>query len=503
MNILVIDIGTSSMRGILYEESGQELAKHQVRYEPVKYPDGRIEQSPDTWIDALEQICREIAAILKERKIDAIAVTSQRSSVIPVDSEGVPLMDAIMWQDRRNAGICKRMEPCGKLIFDKTGAAINPVFSGSRMTWIARKRPDLSGKIFKYLNVAEYVLHRMTGEYRTDVTYGSRSHLMNLRERKWDKVLLNLFGVRADQLCELMEPGSIVGTVTMQFAKETGLPAGIPVISAGGDQQCAAVGQGVFREGTLSLVAGTGGFLVAAADEIPADLPRSMICNCSSVPGHYIVEANVLTCCSAFDWYCKNFYDWQDGRVDYERINRDLLQLDGQVSTPTVLPYFQGKSMPRWNPEARAIFDGLSLSTDRKELLKALVESICMELRNGIGLFETHLELSRICISGGLTNSSVINQMLSDICGYCLYHSQNSESTSIGALMTALVGLDVCASYEEAFERVCGENGQECFSPREALHEKYEQKRLEMNRLYDRLYADGGEDTGNDTRRVS
>ena len=413
MNTLIVDIGTSSMRGILFTEQGERLASCQVLYEPVKYPDGRIEQAPGDFSGALRKIASAAAKEAKEQKtaVDAVAVTAQRSAIIPVDRDGKPLMDTIMWQDRRNAGICKELEGKNDLIFERSGARINTVFSGSRMAWILRNCPEVFERLFKLVNIPEFVMHEMTGEYKTDVTYASRSHLMNLRTRKWDEEMLKLFGVLPELLCEIQEPGSVCGYLTAVFAEKTGLPEGIPVITSGGDQQCAAVGQGAYKEGTLSLVAGTGGFLVTALDEVPENPDPRLIFNCSSVAGRYMVEANVLTCCSAFDWFGRNFYPQRDGKIDYAAINEELKALEGNVSGVMVLPYFQGRSTPKWNPKARAHFGDISLAEGRGDMVKGLLEGIFMEIRNNILLFGEYVGIQKAYISGGLTNSEVINQI--------------------------------------------------------------------------------------------
>lgn len=391
-------------------------------------------------------------------------------------------------QKRRNAGICKRLEAQNDLIFEKSGARINTVFSGSRMAWILENCPEVCEKLYKFVNIPEYVMHHMTGEYKTDVTYASRSHLMNLRTRKWDSEMLQLFGICVEQLCEIEEPGSVCGTVTVDFANKTGIPKGIPVITSGGDQQCAAIGQGAYKEGTLSLVAGTGGFLVTALDEVPKNPDAQLIFNCSSVAGHYMVEANVLTCCSAFDWFGRNFYPLRDGAIDYALINQELEALKRKVSNAFVLPYFQGRSTPRWNPDARAHFGGISLADSRGDLAKGLLEGIFMEIRNNILLFGEYTEIDRAYISGGLTNSPVINQLQADVYGISLYHMEDSESTAFGALMVSLTGQGVYASLEEAFLNVRGNTTMDSYQPSLELFTSYEKKRKEMNKMYERLY---------------
>ncbi len=495
MNALIIDIGTSSMRGTLFTQDGERLVSQQVKYQPDKYPDGRIEQDPSDWTESIEKI---ILGIVKEAaksnlSIDCVAITSQRSAIIPIDRDGNPLMNTIMWQDQRNAGLCHDLEDKNQLIFEKSGAQINTVFSGSRMMWIRRNCPEVCKKLYKFVNIPEYVIHFMTGNYVTDVTYGSRSHLMNLRERRWDTQMLDLFEVQQEELCTLQEPGTVVGTVTKQFSAKTGLKEGTPVITSGGDQQCAAIGQGAYKEGTLSIVLGTGAFLVTAVENVPEDLSPRLICNCSGVSGKYMLEANVLTCCSAFDWFCQNFYDWGDGtnqenEIDYSRINQDLEKLDGSVSEVLVLPYFQGRSTPEWNPNARASFENITLGTSRNSILKGLLEGIFLEIKNNFSQFEINTNIQKAYISGGMTNSSLINQMQSDIYGIPLYRMDDRESTALGALMVALTGQGVYDSIESAFENIRGPMNQECYNPRMKYSEAYSEKLNEMNDIYHRIY---------------
>ena len=490
MNSLIIDIGTSSMRGVLFTQTGRILAVHQILYAPVKYADGRIEQSPGDWTGFLERIVTYVAERAKEQgaSIDVVAVTAQRSAVIPVDGGGLPLMDTIMWQDRRNADICGELEQYNDLIFAKSGAKVNTVFSGSRMGWIAKNCPDVLRRLYKFVNIAEYVLHHITGEFKTDVTYASRSHLMNLRERRWDPEMLHLFGVSERHLCEILEPGSVCGKVNAAFAARTGLQEGTPVVTAGGDQQCAALGQGAYREGTLSLVAGTGGFLVTALNEVPKDADPQLIFNCSSVAGCYMVEANVLTCCSAFDWFGRNFYPLKEGKIDYDAINAELEVLDGTLSGTLALPYFQGRSTPAWNPQAKAYFGEISLAASRAEMLKGLLEGIFMEIRNNILLFGKYVKMNRAYISGGLTKSEVINRIQADVYGLPLYRMADSESSAFGALMVTLVGMGVYRTLEEAFIAVRSGTKVSCYEPRMELSAAYEEKRKQMNGVYGKLY---------------
>ena len=265
MGIAVLDIGTSSMRGILYGGKGKKLFTEQVMYSPVYLPGDRVEQDPGDWKNAMERVMRACAAYGRENHVpvEAVSLTSQRSSVIAVDRDGNAIGNAIMWQDKRVLPLLKELRPYEKRIFSLTGSRINPVFSGSKMMWVRRFMPEVYEKTGHLAVIPDYIIHEMTGRWVTDATYGSRSLLMNLRTRHWDRELLALFEVDQEKLCEIIEPGSVAGTITRECAEKTGLPEGTPVISAGGDQQCAAIGMGILSCGDMEISAGTGAYIIA------------------------------------------------------------------------------------------------------------------------------------------------------------------------------------------------------------------------------------------------
>ena len=486
MNILVIDIGTSSMRGILYHENGEKVFTKQIRYQPVHDGEGKVEQDPKDFESALLVILRAFSSRSEMfgGNIDAISITSQRSAIIPADKNGDPLMDAIMWQDIRNRDFCEEVAGNNDRVRYLSGADVNCVFSGGKMGWVARALPEVYKKVCHFLTIPEYLIHRMTGEYTMDWTYGSRSNLMDIRTCTWSDELLSMFGVEKDNLAELKAPGEISGYITASYAEESGVPEGTPVISAGGDQQCAALGQGVYKEGILSIVAGTGAYLVTTSEKVPDILPRGSICNCSAVEGKYVLEANVLTCTSAFDWFLRTFYDWDE--PDYREINRQLEDLYAKKSSCLVLPYFQGRSTPDWNASARASFHNVTLGTSREELLKALVEGIFMEIENNIEQFRQFTKVSEASISGGMTRSGILNQMQADVYGMRLVHYEDTEATANGAFMSAIHRMEGI-SFDEAFDRVRAHSKKTFYEPDEEQYQNYRMLRKELNEIYRKL----------------
>lgn len=483
MNILIVDVGTSSMRGILYCDDGKKILIRRIKYRPVYRQNGWVEQPASDFSGALTELLK--AASSGGTDVDAVAVTAQRSSVIPVDKEGLPLADAIMWQDNRTLEIGKELHAYNQRVKYLSGASINPVFSGSKMLWLKRNKPQIYNKAFKLVNIPEYLLHLMTGEFVSDHTYGSRSNLMNIRSREWDKELLEIFELDEKYLCRLTSPGDIAGYLTPSYAAVTGMRSGIPVISSGGDQQCAAIGNGAYKNGNISVVTGTGAFLATTCDNVPEDLEEDMICNCASVRGKYIIEANVLTCCSAFDWFCRNFYGCES--IDYEGINRDLEGIYENISDCIVLPYFQGKYSSGDKP-VKAFIGNITLGTEKRELLKAILEGIFMEIDNNMCKMKKYIDINCAYISGGLTNSRVMNQMQADIYGMPLYRMNDAESTALGAFLAARQGLGL-GTVEDEFLRFQNLSGVEKYDHNIDMHKKYLAKKDFMNCLYKKIYG--------------
>jgi xylulokinase/glycerol kinase len=482
MNTLVIDAGTTSIRGILYTEAGEPAAQCRRACAPQSTGSGIVEEDASVWRDAIFEIARSVQeqASVAGVTVDAISVTAQRSSVIPVSPEGVPLAPAITWQDTRNAALCETLQCYDPMVRSVTGAGVNTVFSGSRMAWLRESEPLLYARAAKLLNVGEYLLFLMTGRFCSDHTYGSRSNLMDLKTREWSAEMLRLFGIDAEKLCTLLAPGSICGAVQGEFAAFTGIRTGTLVITAGGDQQCGALGQGAFSPEHASLVTGTGAFMIAVSDRIPAYVPPGVLCNCAASPDLYILEASVLSCCSAFDWFCGNFYG---DPIPYAEVDTELERSGAAPSPCVVLPYFRGKSLADASSGQAASFLNVTLSTTRAEMLKGLVEGIFFEISRNLEQLRQCTSLRTLSISGGLTKSAVLNQMQANIYGIPLFRRLSAEATAEGALMSAWAALGVTSSLEEAYRTLCAQDPPQEIGPTPEIAADYRRHRESWDQM--------------------
>lgn len=490
--IITIDVGTMSMRSIIYDVNGASMFTSTYEYHAIFLPEGLVEQEPNDWKEALKFILMETGNYVKSKgiKISAISVTSQRASVIPVDKDGNPLHNAVTWQDKRSVSICQELLDKMPLhrIYKKTGLRANPYFSLPKMMWFKQKAPQIYEKAYKLIGVQDYVIHLLTGEFKTDCSQAARTMLMNISTFQWDRELLEVSGIDEGLLCDLCTPGAIAGGLQEDIAEMTGLEAGIPVIMAGGDQQNAALALNILSPGKAEANTGTGSFVIAYSNKPVFDTKCRVLCSASAVPGKWIVEAGIFNTGAIYRWFREQFYSGEN--ANYNTMNQEAAESPVGSNGVMLLPHFEGSAAPFWNPYAKGLFFNLSLGTTKGDMARAIFEGIAMEIADNLSLMEVISgEIDTISVAGGMTRSDLFNQIQSDIFYKKVVRYENSEATSLGAAMTATVTLGIYKTYEEAFSHLIGK--QEVFIPNAENHIKYDKLRMRKLDLYNALNQRG------------
>jgi glycerol kinase len=286
-------------------------------------------------------------------------------------------------------------------------------------------------------------------------------------------------------LCDLVAPGSIVGRLTPDMASATGLVAGLPVVSAGGDQQCAALGLGLFSGERAVSNTGTGSYLIGHADQPAFDEKMRLACNVSAVPGAYIVEAAVLTSGTIYRWFKEAFFQNGDS---FEDLNVLAGAVPPGANGLLLLPHFKGCGAPYWDPEAKGVFFNVTLSTSRGEMARAILEGIAVEMKESLELVETLCgKVASVSVSGGMTQSDLFNQIQSDIFERPIVRFRNNEATSLGAWIAGAVAVGLEKSYSEAFARASDAGSARIYQPDAANRTLYEMQCRRSKALYQAL----------------
>jgi len=493
--IIALDTGTTSMRAVVFNELGQ--VRHIARrYNPPQYyPDGRVEQNPESWKRCLFELLTEVRAWADAQKmhIVALSLTSQRSSVIPLDREGRPLHNAIMWQDIRTDPLCASMKQVESEVYRRSGLRITSVFSAIKMLWFKNERPDIYRKTWKMAGIQDYLIYLLTGRLVTDRSLASRTTLFDLGRREWSKELIALYGLDSSLLCDLIEPGSVAGHLSRDAAEACGLPTGLPIISAGGDQQCAALGLGLLKTDTIVVNTGTGAYAIGLSKKPVHDAGMRIYCNVSAIPSLYITEAPMLTAGVVYRWFRDQFYPptWPH-EESFTQINQEIASSPPGAHGVILLPHFKGAAAPYWNPKAKGHFLNLDLATTRADMARAILEGIALDLAENVALLEEIEGPARhLLVSGGLAALDEFVQICADCFAKPVEKSHDYESTALGAWISAVVQVGFYGSFMEAYARAIDGSETKIVAPDDLRTAVYRSLHMTRKRLYLALAAVG------------
>jgi len=493
--ILCIDIGTTGCCTIIFNEKGNQINKSYQEYQSIYLSSRWIDHDPKTWLQAVRKTVKEAVKKIEYNKnrISAVAVTSQRATFIPVDKNGKPLDNAILWQDKRAIEETKHLlnKYGPKKIYDITGLRVDPYFTLPKLLWLKKNKTEIYNNSYIFLSVQDYIIHYLTGKFKTDWTQASRTMLFNIDKLKWDKDFIKSVGIDFTKLPEAVPPGSIIGFANRDVSEELNLPKGIPVIAAGGDQQCAAIGLGVIKAGIVEVNTGTGSFVLANSDKPVKDIDQRLICSASSVAGMWVLEAGIFTTGSIYRWFRDNFGEIEmetqrESGIDaYKIMDSEAAQEPLGANGLLLIPHFAASAAPYWNPEARGILFGLSLGHKRSSIIRAILEGIAFEIQKNISIMESYNdEIKEVRISGGITKSELFNQIQADIYGKIVIKTECNEASALGAAVVAATTTGLYNSINSAVDNMVKVNNLSRKKPNIKNHKLYEKLSKIHNSIY-------------------
>ena len=463
--VLAIDAGTTGVRSIFFDKSGNVKGQAYSEYESMFPKPSWVEQNAETWwIKSCETIKQALSETgMSTEQVVGISVTNQRETIVPIGEDGTPLRKAIVWQDRRTVPQCDWIEKevSQDVVYSITGLTVDPYFSAPKILWIKQNEPSVFKDATKFLLVHDYFIYRLSDEFVTDYSNASRTMLFDVRNAIWSERILDDFGIPEEKLPRTVEPGSQVGELTLKAAKETGLKVGTPVVAGGGDQQCAALGVGVVREGMLKATTGTGTFLLAHSKTVRLDPGQRVLCSRHVVPNSFVVEASMFTTGSALKWFRDNLGVEErtvadDRGVDpYEVITEEAGKIPAGSEGVIHIPHFVGAGAPNWNPHSRGIFAGLALGHTRAHIIRAILEGVSYEIRTNVEVMrELGLPSQEVRVTGGSARSETWMQIQANILRTPVIRTQMEEATAVGAAILAFKGIGVFKSVAQAAEEM-------------------------------------------------
>lgn len=435
-HVLAIDQGTSGTKAIVVDESGRVLALAEVALHPRYAEGGSVEQDPEALFDSVVSAGRRALSDAGV-PIAAVALANQGETVLAWDpATGRPLTPAIVWQDRRAEGVCAERASSADRVAELTGLVLDPYFSAPKMRWL-REHLTSEGVV---TTTDTWLVHRLCGAFVTDASTASRSLILDIDAMAWSSELLALFGLDAELLPEIVASDAIVGT-TRHFGRE------VPVTGLIVDQQAALLAEGCLEAGAAKCTFGTGAFLLAQlgdrAIRSSAGLTTSVAWQLGGQT-RYCVDGQVYTAASAVRWI-----------TDLGLI-ASADELD-RVVTPTsdgvlCVPALAGLAAPWWDSQATAAVTGMTLSTGRGELVRAVLEGIAAQVATLTDLVSADLgrPLTRLRVDGGLTRSRTLMQAQADLAQLPVDVYPSAHATPLGAAACARLALDPALPVEQA-----------------------------------------------------
>lgn len=491
--LLGIDVGTSSVKSVLYDpERGSAVGDASREHDlSLPVPNG-VEQDAEAW---WQGVCETLGDLFHEtdadpRAVAGIGVGGQGWSCLPVDEQGRPLRPAMIWLDRRAEEECRWLEENvgHDRVLSTAGNRIDPAYVTPKMLWLRKHEPAVARDARCWLTSEGYILRRLTGECALSLSSGYGHYFFTMATGEYTADMAEDVFVDLDTMPPIRRAVDVAGEVTVSAAKATGLTAGTPVVVGGLDAACAALGAGVVDVGQTQDQGGS-----AAGMSICVDRPlshRDLILGWHVAPDLWLLQGGTVGGGSSMKWFREIFGVNAElaaecpGAGEYELLSREAELAEAGSGGVIFLPYLSGERSPIWDTRARGAFLGLTFGTKRPQLVRAVMEGTAFALRHNLETArEAGADVDILHAVGGAAASDVWCRIKADVTGKAVRVPVVSEGTPLGAAICAGVGMGVFADVKEGVERMVRLD--RCFDPEPRAHARYQ----ELFEIYSGLYT--------------
>jgi xylulokinase len=500
--VLAHDLGTTGNKASLYDERGTVISSSFYAYNTAYPHPNWVEQNPNDWWQAVCVSTHRLldTAHVLPNEIACIVFSGQMMGCVVIDRNARPLGNAIIWADTRATAEADEMiRSCGmEQAYQITGHRASASYSGAKIMWLRHHQPEIYSQAHKFLHAKDFIVARLTGSFVTDYSDASGMNLYDLTTRNWSPTMLRATGINSEQLPELHASTDVVGEVTRVAAEEVGLATGTPVVIGGGDGSCAAVGAGVIREGSAYNYIGSSSWIGIATRQPIFDPAMRTFNWAHLVPGMITPTGTMQSAGGSYQWLRDVFcLPEKESAVRLNVNPYELMNLQAEQSNPGAngllfFPYLLGERSPRWNPDARGAYLGLSMSHTRADIVRATLEGITLNLRVILEAFqEQGAAIQAMRVIGGGANGRIWRQIMADVYGIPVQRPLLlSEATSLGAALAGGIGVGIYPDFNlaETLTPIV-----DTLQPNPALKPLYDQLYALFNKAYDAfvpLYSD-------------
>ena len=473
-----VDLGTSAVKLLLMDGEGK-IHKIVSKEYPLYFPHpGWSEQKPEDWFAQTMEGIKELVGECEKSEVAGISFGGQMHGLVALDREDHVIRPAILWNDGRTGEETDYLnQTVGK---DKlSGYTANIAFAGftaPKILWMKKHEPENFEKIRKIMLPKDYLAYRLSGSFCTDVSDASGMLLMDVKNRCWSKEMLKICGITEEQLPRLNESYEVVGTLKPEIAEELGLSAGVKVIAGAGDNAAAAVGTGTVGDGMCNISLGTSGTIFISSSTFGVD-QNNALHSFAHADGYYHLMGCMLSAASCNKWWSEEILKTKDFAAEQANITK---LGENQVF---YLPYLMGERSPHNNPDARAMFIGMTMDTTREDMTQAVLEGVTSGLRDSLEVAKSlGIKIERTKICGGGAKSPLWKKILANIMNLKVDVIESEEGPALGGAMLAAVGCGEYPDVETIAKKVV--KVVDTVEPEPELVAKYEERYQKFRKIY-------------------
>ena len=473
-----VDLGTSAVKLLLMNENG-EIKKIVSKEYPLYFPHpGWSEQQPEDWFTRTMEGIRELVTESDRTQVAGISFGGQMHGLVVLDRDDRVIRPAILWNDGRTGEETEYLnQTIGKeKLSEYTANIAFAGFTAPKLLWMRKHEPDNFAKISKIMLPKDYLAYRLSGSFCTDVSDASGMLLFDVKNRCWSEEMLEICGIKSEMLPEIHESYEVTGKLKPEIADGLGLADTVKVVAGAGDNAAAAVGTGTVGDGRCNISLGTSGTVFISSRKFGVDSGNALH-SFAHADGSYHLMGCMLSAASCNKWWNEDILKTGDFAAEQAGIT-------GLGENPVFfLPYLMGERSPHNDPDARAMFIGMSMDTTREDMTQAVLEGVAFALRDSLEVARgLGIDIRRTKICGGGAKSPLWKRIIANVLDLNVDVAAVEEGPAMGAAMLAAVGCGEYASVEEAAEKIV--RVVDTIEPEPELVEKYEKKYQKFRMLY-------------------
>ena len=473
-----VDLGTAAVKLLLMDETGD--IKNIVSKEyPLFFPHpGWSEQNPEDWFEKSMEGIRELTEGFDRSQVAGISFGGQMHGLVALDKDDQVIRPAILWNDGRTGEETDYLNNVvGKDKLSQYTANIAFAgFTAPKILWMKKHEPENFAKIIKIMLPKDYLAYKLSGSFCTDVSDASGMLLMDVKNRRWSKEMMDICGITEEMLPKLYESYEVVGTLKEDVAHALGLSSDVKVIAGAGDNAAAAVGTGTVGDGMCNISLGTSGTIFISSEKFGVD-ENNALHSFAHADGNYHLMGCMLSAASCNKWWMEDILKTKDFAKEQEGITKL-----GENNV-FYLPYLMGERSPHNNPDARAMFIGMSMDTTREDMTQAVLEGVAFGLRDSLEVARSlGIQIERTKICGGGAKSPLWKKIIANVMNLKVDVIESEEGPALGDAMLAAVGCGEYPDVKTIAEKIV--KVVDTVEPEEELVRKYEEKYKKFRTIY-------------------